>query len=47
MNQIGERKNIALGEACNGIGIEFFLQLLITDGGVKERRRTLPAVATK
>lgn len=46
-NQIGECKNIALGEACNGIGIEFFFQLLITDGEVKGRRRTLPDVATK
>lgn len=47
MNQIGERKNIASGDACSGIGIEFFFQLLITDGKVKERNRTLPDIATK
>jgi hypothetical protein len=46
MNQIGECQNIASGDACNGIGIEFFFQLLITDEKVKERR-TLPDIATK
>jgi hypothetical protein len=46
-NQIGHCKNIASGDACNGIGVEFFFQLLITDGKVKERRRTAPDIATK